>query len=373
VAERIEVQNRLADKFLDYLRGFKTFKSMGLESLYLRELGRDLSVFTDNARRSYGAQLALAQMGEPLFAAVGAAFLLVAYYWFQVGMETIIIFFALLTRTYSRLSSLQVNLGRLVGHTPAIRACVEFDALARAAAEPESGRPLPGPIASVELERMGFVYPDGTRVFEDVSLRLGVERGLIVLAGPSGAGKSTLLDLFAGLLRPSEGVFRINGVDVRDLDLHALRARVGVVPQSPILFNRSVRENISLRAAEETEAARVEAAARLADAHEFVSRLARGYDTMMGEDGAALSVGQTQRISIARALYQDPDILFCDEPTSALDAVSAGEVMRALDRIAERYPVFLISHDPRVAERARQTIRLEDGRIHLEVSTGSAR
>lgn len=365
VAERIQVQDRLADKFLDYLRGFKTFKSMGIEALYLRELGRDLSTFTDNARRSYGAQLALAQVGEPLFAVVGALFLLVAYYWFRVGMETIIIFFALLTRTYSRLSSLQVNLGRLVGHTPAIRACVEFDALARAAAEPEAGRPLTGPIATIELDHVGFVYPDGTRVFENVSLRLGVDRGLIALVGPSGAGKSTLLDLFAGLLRPTEGVFRINGIDVREIDLRALRARVGVVPQSPILFNRSVRENISLREEALTDAARVEEAARQADAHEFITRLPEGYDARMGDDGASLSVGQIQRLSIARALYQQPEIMFFDEPTSALDPASTTEVMSVIERIAERYPVFLITHSPEVRRHAQWLLFLDEGRLRV--------
>ncbi len=365
VGERIQVQNRLADKFLDYLRGFKTFKSMGMEALYLRELGRDLTAFTGNARRSYAVQLALAQVGEPLFAVVGALFLLAAYYWFRVGMETIIIFFALLTRTYSRLSSLQVNLGRLVGHTPAIRACVEFDALARAAAEQEAGRSLAGRITSIEMEHVGFVYPDGTRVFEGVSLRLGVERGLIALVGPSGAGKSTLLDLFAGLLRPSEGVFRVNGIDVREIDLRALRARVGVVPQSPILFNRAVRETFSLRDEGETDSARVEAAARQADAHEFIARLPDGYDARMGDDGASLSVGQIQRLSIARALYQQPEILFFDEPTSALDPASAAEVMGVIERIAERYPVFLITHSPEVRRHAQCLLLVDEGRLRV--------
>lgn len=361
VAERIEVQNRLADKFLDYLRGFRTFKAMALEALYLRELDRDLDVFTRNARRSYRAQLALGQLAEPLFAILGAVFLLVAHYGFRVGMETVIIFFALLTRTYSRLSSLQLNLGRLVGHLPAVQACREFDALARAAAEPEAGRPLPGRLATLELEDVTFAYPDGTRVLEGVSLRLDVSRGLIVLVGPSGAGKSTLLDLLSGLLHPTAGRVRVNGLDLRELDLRRLRARIGVVPQAPLLFQRSVRANISLRDDAETDPARVEAAARLADAHEFIARLARGYETVMGEDGASLSLGQVQRVSIARALYQEPEILFMDEPTSALDARAAGEVLAVIERLAERYAVVLVAHSPEIHGRARTLVRVEGG------------
>jgi ABC-type multidrug transport system fused ATPase/permease subunit len=367
VDERIVVQNALADKFLEYFRGFRTFKSMALERLYLAELDRDLLTFTRNARRSYRVQIGLASLSEPLFAVIGAAFLLVAYYGFRVGVETVVIFFALLARSYSRLSSLQVNLGRLIAHVPAIRACEDFESLAAAAAEPRQGGPLEGPIRSLALEDVHFAYPDGTIVLSGVTMRLDVERGLIALVGPSGAGKSTLLDLLSALLRPTAGVYRINGIDVRELELRSLRRRIGVVPQSPILFNRSIAENISisLREAGETDRARMEQVASLADAHGFISRLPAGYDTVMGADGASLSLGQIQRLSMARALYQQPEILFCDEPTSALDARSAAEVMRVIERAAESYPVVLVSHGEEARRAAQTLVVLEGGRVRL--------
>jgi ATP-binding cassette, subfamily B, bacterial len=361
VEENIRLQNALANQFLDYFQGLKTFKSMSLEEPYLRALDRDVQRFTDNERRSYRVQAALNVLGEPMFSVIGALFLLVAHYGFAVGMETVVIFFALLSKTYTRLNSLQSNAGRLVRNAASIRTVESFERQAVAAAERTGGRPLPGPITSVDLDGVSFAYPDGTVVFDRTSLRLDVGRGLIAIAGASGGGKSTLLDLLSGLLTPTAGAIRINGVDVRDLDMRSLRSRVGFVPQRPVLFRRTILENISLRERSETDLAAVEEAARLADAHEFVGRLHRGYETLMGEEGASLSVGQIQRLSIARALYQQPEVLFFDEPTSALDRVAAAEVMRVIERIALKYPVFLITHSLDV-QRGAPTLLLVEGR-----------
>lgn len=361
----IELHNKLTGKFVEYLRGFKTFKGMSLERFYLRELDRDLVDFSRNERASYRLQAGLQAIGEPLFAAIGAVFLLAAYAWFAVPLETIVIFLVLLTRLYARLTELQSNLGRLVRNAPEMRSCEEFAAAALAAAEPRGGRRVEERIAVLDLDDVDISYPDGTCVLKALSLRLPVERGLIAIVGPSGIGKSTLLDVLSALLLPSRGRYRINGVDVRDLDVGAFRARVGFVPQSPVLFSRSVLENVSLRPPVETDRAGVEAAARMADAHDFIIRLAKGYDTIMGEVGAALSLGQIQRISIARALYQQPEILFFDEPTSALDMRAATEVMRVITRLAERYPVLLVSHSDDVVKHAGTHVVLDERGVRV--------
>lgn len=365
IERNISLQNELANKFLDYLKGFKTFKSMSLEMFYLRELDKDLRTYTANERGSYKVQAALKAMGEPLFAIIGMVFLIIAYHWFAVGMETIVIFFAVLSKTYTRLGSLQVNVGKLIFTAGAIRPCQQFDVQATAASEMSGGRALNGHIKLIELVDVDLKYPDGTRVFERVSFKLNVERGLFWIVGPSGIGKSTLLDLLCGLLLPSRGTYRINGIDVRELDLQDLRTRVGYVPQTPVLFNRSIKENISLQEDSRTDMDLLEEAARIADAREFIVRLGLGYDTIMGEEGASLSVGQIQRISIARALYKRPEIIFFDEPTSALDPRSAGEVMKVIEQVARNYPVFLISHSERTHRNVQALILVDNKGVKI--------
>ncbi|MGH8544123.1 MAG: ATP-binding cassette domain-containing protein [Gammaproteobacteria bacterium] len=371
VERNIRLRNDLANKFLDYFQGLKTFKSMSLEESYLREIDRDVQCFTSNEQRSYRFQAGLNVLGEPLFAAISASFLLVAYYGFDVAIETVVIFFALLSKSYSRLNGLQMNVGKLVISSAAVRFVEDFERRAAAASEAVAGRPLAGPITTVELEDVRFAYPDGNEVFKGISVRLDVQRGLIAVAGSSGAGKSTLLDLLLGLLRPSAGTVRINGIDLQEIDLPALRARVGFVPQRPVLFSRSIWENISLREEAETDLARVEEAAMLADAHAFISRLSSGYASVMGEDGASLSLGQIQRISIARALYQRPEVLFVDEPTSALDPRAAAEVMCAIERVADSYPVFLVSHSAEARRNARVALVVEDGTVRVTTPVGA--
>jgi ABC-type multidrug transport system fused ATPase/permease subunit len=152
VERNIELQNVLSHQFLEYVRGFKTFKGMSLERFYLRQLDRDLVAFTHNERASYRVQAALQAAGEPLFASVGALFLLGAHYWFAVGLETVVIFLVLLTRMYGRLNELQLNLGKLVRNAPEVRTCERFETAAVEAAEPAGGRTLEGRIASLELD-----------------------------------------------------------------------------------------------------------------------------------------------------------------------------------------------------------------------------
>ena len=221
--------------------------------------------------------------------------------------------------------------------------------------------PVAGFRDAVRLEGVGFEYAPGAPVLEGIDLEL--RRGQVVaLVGPSGAGKSTLADLLPRFHDPTSGRVTLDGVDLRDLRLAELRGLLGIVTQETILFHDTVRANIAYGVADPPPE-RVEAAARAANAHEFIEGLPDGYDTVLGEKGTRLSGGQRQRIAIARALFRDPPVLILDEATSALDTESERLVQQAIDEVMAGRTVLVIAHRLSTIRRAHQIVAMEGGRI----------
>jgi len=184
----------------------------------------------------------------------------------------------------------------------------------------------------------------------------------VALVGLSGAGKTTLVHLLPRFYDPTEGSVSLDGVDVRRLRLRALRRQIGIVPQETVLFRGTVRDNIAY-ARPEASPAEVEAAARAANAHDFIAALPQDYDTLIGEDGATLSGGQRQRLAIARAILLDPPILILDEATSALDSESEALFQEALERAMRGRTTITIAHRLSTVRKADRIIVLDDGRI----------
>jgi subfamily B ATP-binding cassette protein HlyB/CyaB len=214
----------------------------------------------------------------------------------------------------------------------------------------------------IQFERVTFRYrPDAPPVLNELSLALRPGEVLGVV-GRSGSGKSTLAKLVQRLYVPEQGRVRVDGLDLSLIDPSALRRQIGVVLQDNQLFNRSVRENIAI-ADPAAPLARVIAAAKLAGAHEFISELPEGYDTVVGEQGACLSGGQRQRIAIARALFTDPRILIFDEATSALDYESEAAVQANMAAICKGRTVIIIAHRLSAVRSAHRIIALHEGRI----------
>jgi subfamily B ATP-binding cassette protein MsbA len=182
---------------------------------------------------------------------------------------------------------------------------------------------------------------------------------VIALVGASGAGKSTLVDLIPRFYQPSDGVIRLDGIDIADIRLASLRGLTGIVSQDTVLFNDTVRNNIAYGAAERFTDAQVEAA----NAHDFISQLPEIYATVLGERGTRLSGGQRQRIAIARALLTDPPILILDEATSALDTESERLVQEAIDRLLSGRTVFVIAHRLSTVVHADLILVLDHGAI----------
>lgn len=227
----------------------------------------------------------------------------------------------------------------------------------------------------VEIDR-----PDGSVAFEDVTFRyesdaqalahvtFTVKAGETVgVVGPSGAGKTTLVNLVLRFYDPQSGRILIDGNDVRTLDAASLRRWIGFVPQETLLFHMSVAENVAAGRAWIDRKA-IEEAARLANAHDFIERLPRGYDTLIGPGGSELSGGQRQRIAIARAIAGDPSILVLDEATSALDTESERLVRDALRRVRQSRTTFIVAHRLTTVRHADRILVLEKGRL-VEMGT----
>jgi len=213
----------------------------------------------------------------------------------------------------------------------------------------------------LRFENVTFSYGDAPVL---TGIDLTARKGEVVaLVGPSGSGKSTLVDLIPRFYEPAQGRILVDGIDTREIKLPALRALTGIVSQETVLFHDTVRNNIAYGAAEKYSQAQIEAAARAANAHEFIAELPSGYDTLLGERGTRLSGGQRQRLAIARALLSDPPILILDEATSALDTESERLVQEAIDRLLRGRTVFVIAHRLSTIAHADQILVLDRGEI----------
>ncbi|MDI2032417.1 ABC transporter ATP-binding protein [Saccharopolyspora sp. TS4A08] len=258
------------------------------------------------------------------------------------------------------------NLGQITMTVTAARAAgerlVELLDERPSVADAGRGRLVPGRRRGIRFERVGFTYPGADRPAL-TGLDLEVRPGeFAMVTGPSGAGKSTLAKLLLRFYDPTSGRITLDGADLSDLSVRALRDEIALVPQEAAVFHGTVADNIAFGAPSATRA-EVVAAAREADADEFVHALPDGYDTELGERGALLSGGQRRRITLARAILRGASVLVLDEPTNGLDAASAQRVLEPLRRLARTRTTLLISHDLDLAAEADRVVVVDGGRV----------
>ncbi len=241
---------------------------------------------------------------------------------------------------------------------------LELLAIRPEVASPATPALLPNPAQGrIALDRVTFAYPTrpGVAALDDVSLDVAPGETVAVV-GPSGAGKTTLFQLLLRFYDPQRGRVLVDGIDAAALDPSALRARIGLVPQEPLIFGASAAENIRYGRPGATDA-EVRRAAQAAAADGFIAALPQGYDTPLGARGVTLSGGQRQRIAIARAILKDAPVLLLDEATSALDAESEQAVQQALERLARGRTTLVVAHRLATVRRADRILVMEGGRI----------
>ncbi|MFJ8013765.1 ABC transporter ATP-binding protein [Streptomyces sp. NPDC096339] len=280
----------------------------------------------------------------------------------QLTLGELLVFLALLSRLYSPIRDLSHLTGTFYTASASAERIIELLDQRPQVAEAADARRIGRARGEIEFRGVSFRYPGTSRwALCDVSFRV-TPGTTMALVGASGAGKSTVGKLQLRFYDPDQGAVLLDGTDLRDLRLSELRANVAVVLQETLVFHGTVRENIAYGRSDATEADIV-AAARAADAHDFIRQLPDGYDTMVGQRGRTLSGGQAQRLAIARAMIRDAPVLLLDEPTTGLDARSGRRIMEPLRRLMAGRTTIVISHNLLTVRDATSTVVLDHGRV----------
>ncbi len=356
---------RIYSRFNEVLSGLVTVRSFAMEDMEKQRFLRDVNEANRVVSRGVGVDSGVGAASNLIVAlarfaaiATGGVFVLRG----QITVGTLVAFLGYvgglfgpvqgLTGIYSTLQRASVSVDEIFGILD------QQESLGDAPDAEE----LPQVRGEVEFEHVTFRYGAADRpLMEDVSLHAAPGE-TVAIVGPSGSGKTTLMALLMRFYDPLAGAIRVDGRDLRRIRQRSLRQQIGVVLQDPLLFNDSVRNNISYGRPEATPG-EVEQAARAANAHDFIVRLPEGYDTIVGERGSRLSVGERQRLTIARALVKNPGIIVLDEATSSLDAESEALVQEALESLMRNRTTFVIAHRLTTVVNAQRIIVLKDGRI----------
>jgi ATP-binding cassette subfamily B protein len=280
----------------------------------------------------------------------------------ELSLGGLLVFLTYLTQLYSPIRGLSRLSNTIYSASAGAERIIEFMDHEPAVEDRSGARPLGRASGSVAFDHVTFRYP-GHEAEALGEVTFAVAPGeTLALVGPSGAGKSTVAKLLLRFYDPTGGEVRIDGRDLRDVPLHELRDNVAVLLQETLVFHGTVRDNIAYGKPDAT-AAEIEAAARAADAHEFVSEQPEGYDTVIGQKGRRLSGGQRQRIAIARAMIRDAPVLILDEPTTGLDAESGERVLGPLRRLMAGRTTIVISHNLITVRDATRIVVLDHGRV----------
>ncbi len=356
--------SKITGAYNESIQGVRVVKALGREAENLREF----QVLTG---RMYKASYRAAWLSALFLPAVQivAALALGAIVWYgglqiEVGLITIgginafVSYLTFMMWPVQDLARVYAEMQHSIASAERIFKLIDTPADVR---DQPGAQPIPSLLQEIEFEHVDFYYEDRKPVLTDFSLR--VQPGeMIALVGPTGGGKSTIVNLLCRFYEPCSGSIRFGGHDYRDFTLASIHARIGIVLQTPHLFSGTIRENIRYGRLGATDA-EVEAAARVAGAHDFIVTLSKGYDENVGEGGNLLSVGQKQLISLARAVLAQPELFVMDEATSSVDTLTEALIQRGMENLMSGRTTFIIAHRLSTIRRATRILVIEDGRI----------
>lgn len=279
----------------------------------------------------------------------------------ELTVGEIVVFTTYLASLYAPINTISQTWGLIQGAKVGVQRVFEILDVERDLKDGTVTFPETGAKGELVWKDVGFHYVEGQPVLKNINLHVKPGQK-VAIVGPTGVGKSTLVSLIPRFYDAREGRILIDGRDVRDYQLKSLRSQIGMVLQPPLVFPVTVRENIAYGRPDATDR-EVEAAARLARIHDSIASLPKGYETVVGEQGATLSEGERQRITIARAILRDAPILILDEPTSSVDAETEAFIMEGLNKLTEGRTTFIIAHRLSTVRKANLIIVLRSGEI----------
>ena len=285
-----------------------------------------------------------------------------------LSLGSLLVFSAYLLMLYQPLESLTYTAWAMEGATAGARRCFEVLDRADDVVDAPDAKQITEATGAIGFENVGFGYGTGQPVLGGVDLSISSNQ-IVAIVGGTGAGKSTLLSLVPRFYDPNSGRVTLDGADLRGITKKSLRAQIAIVLQDTVLFSTSVRENIAYGRPDATDE-EIREAARRAQADDFISRLPTGYNSAVGERGGHLSVGQRQRIGIARAFLKDAPILLLDEPTSALDPTTEAAIMDTIKELMRGRTTLIVTHRLATIHNVDKIVVLEQGRI-VEQGTGA--
>ncbi len=360
--ESLRADETLSQRLVELFSGMRTIRAFNRQ----RYEQRRFTSASKNVGRAGFRIEALSALIQPVSELLAAGLLIAVLFAMlngnQGNLPAVLVFIAILYRLHPQVQGLDEARTQLAAALPGVQTVM--DLLSR------DDKPFvrSGSVrfktleSAIELDSVSYRYdPDDAPALNDVSIRIG-KGETTALVGPSGAGKSTLIHLLMRFYEPTTGDISVDGMALHETDLRSWRRKIAVVSQDIHVFNTTVRENIAYGKLDASEP-EIVAAAKQADAHDFINSLPDGYDTVVGDQGVRLSSGQKQRIALARAIVRDPEILILDEATNALDSISENVIQASLQRLQRDRTVIVIAHRLSTIEQADQILVLDRGRV----------
>lgn len=338
----------------------KVFKAMSREGQFLKILNQHINKLTNSNRMKIISQRAMTAVHEAFMVIVVAGGFWLGYVVFGMRLSEIGFLSIVLMRIYTNVTSINKKYQNLLDLQQALyRLQKTFDDI-NSQNEKWDGQIKYSGKSSIELKNIKFSY-NREPVLKDISIKIP-EKRLTAIIGPSGSGKTTIIDLICGFNKADSGNIIIGGTDINNLDLSDWRKHIGYVTQEPILFNDTIYNNVA-SFGKNVDESKVKKALKDAGINDFVSSLPNGWGTIVGERGGEISGGEKQRISIARALVNEPSILLLDEPTTAVDSITEDALISVFSILKDKMTIIAISHQPAILNIADQVIRIKNGQI----------